>query len=582
MSSGQQVRQPIRGAVPPVEHNDSLDRSLHTLSLTQFEAPYNHSQVSDSSGQHQKFQVSPGSTPATRIADIGQAGLPHKTGRDPSLGSTHDDQPSFSYTSTSRRGQDSGHVRYESTIPSHHDDAPSSTQFLDHQYTANGAEPHVEPSQSHGRQSHAATVYPQVNGGSRIPPGLVPPIEASGNLLQYLQSHFASLELSDCTLELHFTDVPDASLRLPGHGLIFSRSPTLSSLLRAGTGTEGIRERGASIIALHTDSQWVRTDSFYLAIQNLYGFPRLRLPDFPSQPTTPEFAGSIRERFAFALSYVAAGDLLQWEPVAFRGCEVVSQLLSWETLEEALEFAIEDCIDAGTHDLYKHGKASEFLLQAILHFIAKWLSPSVVFHSGVTDPRRAGRLPMRVQSEQLSSQEQAPEPVKPYVEMRNPRHSRQVTSIQFGDLSTGQKRDNPHQSAQEALQRNRLATDVLVSRILLNLPFSQLKVLFEMTAQLGSQHWISSEMLVQLIGMVIEAREARRRQVLREMLNKPGTDATSIRASLQCPEPRHVNKWSVLGWQEEVVHTRTHDSSFIQRTWVPIKPMQETSAAEFP
>ncbi|CAG9955697.1 unnamed protein product [Clonostachys rosea f. rosea IK726] len=156
-----------------------------------------------------------------------------------------------------------------------------------------------------------------------------------------------------------------------------------------------------------------------------------------SEDTT--VAGSLAERFRFALSYAAAGHILGWGPVVQRGCEIAAQLLDATTVEKALEFALEGYCDKGAYEEFKYGNGSRALLHATVIFIVNNLHPLFNLDNLVTiDPGTYARLPFDSTSAPKAVESPVDSPViargSSVAHLAKGVHPRSHRSIQFGDL----------------------------------------------------------------------------------------------------------------------------------------------------
>lgn len=255
-----------------------------------------------------------------------------------------------------------------------------------------------------------------------VGPGLqpfpaMPPMDDGDGLLAYLSAQFADPEVADYMLELRYSDDRAPPVCIPGHNLIFARSPTLKRLMRERI-SEG--DPGADgppvmrVILLESDDMYLRSDAFWMAVQRLYGRPLLGFPAVAAMPLSDgkspalTLAGTNVDRFLFALGYAASGRLLQMEPVVLRGIQAACQLINWETLEKALDFAYGEAImfPADTVDdgrpmeqrpqqppRYKYGAAVQMLVDAVAAFIIDNFPPAFVLDTTVGNPRLWRRIP---------------------------------------------------------------------------------------------------------------------------------------------------------------------------------------------
>lgn len=443
--------------------------------------------------------------------------------------------------------------------------------------------------------------FPQMMPNHGLPPHMAQGDDADG-LLGYLQQQFASPGIADCTLELRYIDDWAAPVRIPGHKLIFARSPHLLNLLQTQAFQSPPDDRSPQIILLETGSKWIRSNSFYMAVQRLYGLPLFQAPPPPPQRVGMEpgdviAAGSTNEQIAFAISYAAAGHLLAWPSVVRRGCEIATHLLSWETLETVLEFALDEYQDKGSHDVYKYEVGSPTLLSAIVTFIVHNFPSHFNLDTEAVKIAPYSRLPVNLPPPTKSSSgdmEMLSAPTEgSHVQLGNGRRPRKINGIQFGDLSLAEA--NTPKAARAAQP---VSVSVL-SRVLLELPFRQLKRILESSGSGNVNGWANAESRYRIIKMAVEERESRRRRVLDAVLSGQVADVEStrqglrrevdelglIRQGLCSPEPRDLGWWTALGWQEELLPYGNPDGPTLARKWIPLVDPQSgpmSNVSEYP
>jgi hypothetical protein len=357
-------------------------------------------------------------------------------------------------------------------------------------------------------------------------------------LLIYLQSQFGDSTFADYTLELRYSDDRAEPVRIPGHNLMFARSPTLKAIMTAQaqeSNSDGLTVR---TLLIESDDRFLRSDSFWMAVQRLYGGPLLDLgvanvtllPTISRSSTTP-IPGTPADRFDLALGYAAAGHILQIPPVINRGAEIAGHFVGWETAEKALDFALDGGLDSQwtipeQRDQARcpstYGPAVNMIIYATLNFIVQNFPPQLDLDTSVKEPPRNHRLP-RVE-------EHHPPPQNPL-----------LSKIQFGEYEE-EKSEDPV---------------VTLSKILLNLPFHLLKYVLE-SPRLGNvQIWASTELRRKVMHRVIEEREQRRNKV-RDNTHIPNTERVA-----------NSKEWNAVGWQESVAPLGAHDvAPTLTKTWV--------------
>ncbi|KAI9151615.1 hypothetical protein HJFPF1_08822 [Paramyrothecium foliicola] len=440
---------------------------------------------------------------------------------------------------------------------------------------------------NHPPRMYGGPEYPRLMSNHGIPPHIMPQADDADGIIGYLQQQFGSPELADCTLELRYLDDRAPPVRIPGHQILLCRSPQLSRVLRKQNLEPSPSDRSMQIILLETESKWVRSDSFYMAVQRLYGLPLLSIPPPRNNPDSGEImsAGNLYERFEFALGYAAAGHLLGWSQVVRRGCEVVTHLLSWQTLEVALDFALDEYQDRGVHEYLKYNDGSRILLNAVVTFIVHNFPYNFTLDPTLPNSYRYKRLPEFPRpaspTPQMPVDNEAPTVAHgSSVQFGKGRRTQKLSGIRFGDLSLSDQK-NGTSSQPEAKQEQPLAHEVL-SRVLLNLPFTQLKMILESAGSGNVNGWANAEARYRIIKDAVVEREARRLRALDAVLSRRVPDAELIIRQLRSPEPQFLDSWSSLGWQEELLPYGNADGPSLGRKWVPLAEPQNGMVAAYP
>ncbi|KAH8170358.1 hypothetical protein LIA77_09139 [Sarocladium implicatum] len=413
------------------------------------------------------------------------------------------------------------------------------------------------------------------HGSRQLPQSVT---DDSDGLLDYIRPLFGSSDWSDTVVELRYWDNRAPPVRVPGHRLVLARTPAFT--------TAQVDQPGQQhAMVLTTDSKWIRSDAFYMALQRLYGLPLLPVPPPMSGVNGRDFVdmGSLEDRLDFALAYAAAGHLLQWEPVLRRGCEVAAQLLSWQTLTKALQFALEQFVDKGTYETFKYGSGSKTLLQGVVRFIASNLPPTFVLDTK-TPEAPFSRLPL---DPGVNSDSSAVEETESVVRVaQNGRamkgHRHQLSNIQFGDLSLMEGPNGSVSDTPKASQQARPVSHAILSQVLISLPFSILQMIFGTTGPGNTAGRVSIEARTRLLKDLVAEREARRSRVIQSLKDGRVVDRFGVLQQLRSPEPRDLEEWGVLGWQEETLSHGSLDGPPLGRRWVPDREGAEVAIAEFP
>lgn len=430
--------------------------------------------------------------------------------------------------------------------------------------------------------------YPRMmNPNAGIPPHMMPPADDADDIAGFVRQQFGSTEFADCGLELRYMDDRSAPVRIPGHRFVFARSSELNRLMRRQSSESSPIGSSQQIVLLQTSNKWIRSDSFYMAVQRLYGLPLLPIP--PPLNNTKQGdvvdAGTVSERLEFALSYAAAGDLLSWQSVARRGIEVSIRLLNWSTIDRALEFALEDYQDKGSHDVYRYGEGSRAILNEVIGYIINNLPLDFAMDNTLSTLDPNGRLPpypAPTRNNPVDRNPSVPIARGTAVRLGKNRRSQQITGIQFGDLSVAEGNKSSASETSKTPEQTSPLTNAVLTRALLNIPFTHLKMALETVGLNTVNGWASLEFRHRTIKEAVVERERRRLEAVDAIKNGMVPDWQTIWRQLATPEPRHFNQWSALGWQEEIVSFGHADGPTLVRRWVPLMEPHGTSVAAYP
>lgn len=362
-------------------------------------------------------------------------------------------------------------------------------------------------------------------------------VEDLDGLLFYLQNQFSDAEFADYVLELRYTDDHAPPVRIPGHNLMFARSPKLKSLMQA----QAQESNGLTVKPLFIESndRFLRSDGFWMAARRLYGGPLLDLgaTAIHNLPQNGRQNGSVTgtpaERFDLALGYAAAGHILGIPPVVGRGIEIASMLISWETVEKALDFSLDGGLESQwafntpegpARHVSTYGPHVNILVFSALNFLVQAFPPSFEFDHTVGEPTHNSRLPHVPEAR----------PSAP-----NPR----LSFIKFGD----------HGTEESARLESGTIISLTLSKILLNLPFYLLKYVLE-SPRLGNvEGWANNTLRQKVMHAVVEERERRRLKVL---------------YSAYSPERTENTLDDTVRWQEAVIpHAGPERTPALTRSW---------------
>ncbi|OTA99756.1 hypothetical protein M426DRAFT_27227 [Hypoxylon sp. CI-4A] len=384
--------------------------------------------------------------------------------------------------------------------------------------------------------------------------------------IAYFQDQFDSKELTDCVLELVSTKGLHHPIKITGHKLILARSPALKHHIMAARATD----MGTQTITIESDDQYLRSDAWWSAVRRLYLFPLLTPP---TMSDGLDFAGDKIDRFQFCLGYATAGYLLTMPDVFMRGLQMAADFITWHTVEEALGFVFEGTIqrhvnydsDQDVELDFTYGPETRLLLDATMNFLINAFPPNFEFDPTVADPAKLVRIPISAALGPLPTNNVAPT-IARGSNNRNHAKSTRLNSIKFGDLPAAYPDDGT------APPRGPAPCSPILSRILLNLPFNELRAVLTSESD-GISGWNTAQERYHAVADVVAEREARRLRAVDAIRAGavPNFQAIEQRLSAQ---RRHaiVEQWDVLNWQEEVIPPRGAEVPRIIRRWIPQFP----------
>lgn len=329
----------------------------------------------------------------------------------------------------------------------------------------------------------------------------------------FIGSRFARPEFADCEVVLEIPDRLTATnsqfpgalngpLRIPAHRIILSQHPAFSQMIYE----HAQQGEGPCVIRIHSDDPFLRPDSMWRAIQYLYGCRYVPMPPhLEVQPDT--------EKFQFTLGYAAAGACIEVPHVSILAVREASKLLSWDTVEKGLEFALVglqvDRRTAGVpHGLstfrFKHGVYVSELVDKIVMFLTTFFPPNFVLDPNVEDPGYV-RLPS------LSTDSTIGQSADGGHGGCSSRTSN--INIKFGDmeLDEGNGYNIPQVTQQSGEIRSAL------SRMLLNVPFELLKLVLDSNSLGSASGWPTYQERRRILTEVIAQRESRRLRLLSDI-----------------------------------------------------------------
>ena len=348
--------------------------------------------------------------------------------------------------------------------------------------------------------------------------------DEADELLSYVALHFQSGFLADFQVRLSSARRLFEPVIFPLHGLLGARSPTLWSLMQSGS-KSGHQSRSLDLITL---SPFINPPTFHAALAYMYGQPLLQAGTGPSSLSMMAGGDSKEAQMNVALSYAAAGRLLDIPQVFQRGIQLASQLADWVTLEATFTFLLDGALEQDRSmaraDQSSNGVGNgppsfdvgwrdcqTQLLHAVSQFLAYNTPRDLEPDMSAIAVQIPNRLPFTPDSQQLDS-------------------SARLRHISFGELS---------------ISPPSLET-VVLSRILLTVPFNLLRHLFTE---------LSSTLSLDAMRSIVEEREARR---LRALHSK------SVPNSMRVENPE---LWESVGWQESLQQDQHTGNFELVRAW---------------
>lgn len=367
-------------------------------------------------------------------------------------------------------------------------------------------------------------------------------------LVEHLLRQFNVEEFADCHLTLVHDNLRFEKTTWSLSSLLLAQSPKLRDLLRSA----GPNKEGKMSLEIRLTDRFVTPWAMNLALRVLYG-ERSEIFSLAIVNSSFDLNG---EMWAFSmdacLAFAAAGHVLGLESVFSKGLQTASSILDWDNLEHALSFGLESGPNRGT-------SASVNVIPLYLDspVWSRESDPSSV--TNLTPPSSSAESRHeRSRVEALSSGSSQPSEVRstwdlqtyclqwiaskvdeswefdpsarPLAEIdrlpttaesRSPLSKSRLSRIQFGE--------HPSEIHAKANDRN-----VLVSSIVLSLPFVALKYMLN----LGSQP------LLRQLSTIVKERE-RRRQIVLQSKSVPWTQRFAAKE----------HEWAEVGYTEWVETT---------------------------
>lgn len=307
---------------------------------------------------------------------------------------------------------------------------------------------------------------------------------------KHVMNLFGNPEFTDHIFQIRS---PEAILwSMPVHAAVVSRSPVILEALRHGAPPPFPTKDTRRLAEVVTDDMFVTAESLNEAFKILYAAPLLpadvflyNLNPYDSSHGQPYAFNEARKRMGQAISYAAAGRVLQIPEMQACGLQIAKSLLRWDTLDIAFHFGL----SASKTTVQPNGFGPDNrlletyavpLLDDALEFMAYNFPSDFSLHAIAPELRQTPRLPVVVESKQ-------------------PAHNPRLSKIRFGDAPP-----------EDELKPSDI-TQVL-SSILVSLPLALLDRLFSHPAAANKVGWSG---LAKIMRDAIDEREKRRQKILK-------------------------------------------------------------------
>ena len=364
-------------------------------------------------------------------------------------------------------------------------------------------------------------------------------------LVEHLLQQFNDEEYADCHLTLIHENLRFEKTTWSLSSLLLAQSRKLRDLLRSA----GLNKEGKISLEISLTDRFVTPWAMNLALRVLYGerseMFSLAIVRSSFGPNAEMWALSMEACLAFA----AAGHVLGLESVVLKGLQIASSILDWDNLEHALAFGLESGPNRGTStsvdviplDAYSPAWSRESGPSSATNLTppssstesrqesskAEGLSSVGSHPSDVRSARDLQTYCLQWIASNVDESWEFDPSARPLADMdrlpttaesRSPLSKSRLSRIQFGE--------HPSEIHAKASDRN-----VLISSIMLSLPFMALKYMLN----LGSQ-----PLLRQLV-VIVKERE-RRRQIVLQSKSVPWTQRFAAKE----------HEWAEVGYTEWV------------------------------
>jgi len=413
-------------------------------------------------------------------------------------------------TSSSRSGSQA------SLVPTEHSTMNRAYATHQHNISNSSQQPLYQPQHFHG---HGNRMHQPETRHSRQSNA----VEINFWALQaHLDEQFAQLEFADCTLAI------GDNITLPCHSVILSRNPTLRAMLRASiysNSSQGEDSHRKSLVVT-PEYYFKNATALVEAIRYLYGGPV-----FNEHRLMQPFLHSSRQLMENILSYTAAGSTLAIPEVAVSALTVADHRLTWESLETALEFALDgglnpswrqnavagsdhnDGLSSGKHIGATYGPYASDVLEMVIRFVCWSIAPNFQLDTSASQLANVRRLPETLT--QSSPIVHAP---------RGSVSDARFKGIRLGSFET------------------QTSASTTLSSVLISVPLQVLQAIFD---DLQMQNRISPVVVESIAQSIISEREKRRQaanSASRERANGVNGHKSDMHAALHAREKMQISE----------------------------------------
>lgn len=325
------------------------------------------------------------------------------------------------------------------------------------------------------------------------------------DIAKHIFNLFGNPEFTDYILQIRCHD--SLLFSMPIHAAIVSRSPVIFEALRRSAPPAFQTKDQRRLADVLTNDIFVTPESLHEAIKILYAGPLMPVQSFlyglsPYDGSSDQgySFNEARKRMSQAISYSAAGRVLQIQEMQTCGLRIAKALLRWDTVDQVIHFGF----SASKTTVHPSGVGADNrivetyavpLLDDALEFIAYHFPTDFTLYTLAPELPQNPRLPS-------------------ITEFRQPTHNPRLSKIRFGDAPP-----------EDDLKPGYVAQTL--SSILLSLPPPLLDRLFSHPAAANQVGWSG---LVKIMRDVVDERERRREKVFKV---QPRLDTTIPRGLLE-------------------------------------------------